>query len=83
MFPVLRVSDAWGSIRVDALREQHAAQRAALTALVEDAGEGGRPLAEVADEIAWFARGFERDMRHEEEGLEDRRDTIVPDQIDG
>jgi iron-sulfur cluster repair protein YtfE (RIC family) len=83
LFPLLRTSDAWGPVRVEALGQEHEAQRQTLVALGEDAADGTRPLREIVDEIVWFVRNFERDMEREESGLSERDEVVVIDQVDG
>ena len=54
-------------LRSTRILNAHEAQRASAIALVEDADEGSaRNLADLADEIAWFVTGLERDMELEE-----------------
>jgi iron-sulfur cluster repair protein YtfE (RIC family) len=83
LLPLLRESDAWGAARVELLKEEHERQRETLVALLEDANEGTRSLAELVDEIVWFARSFEKDMQREEAGLAAASEVVVADQIDG
>jgi len=67
--PILSRSGDRGASHANSLLDEHGSQRAALTAMVEDARLGTRPTADLIDEIGWFVRGLERDMELEEKGL--------------
>ena len=71
LVPLLADGDAWGPVRMTHVHDEHVAQRASFVALIEDAADGGKPLAEVADEIGWLIRGLMRDMDEEESKLFD------------
>jgi hypothetical protein len=62
-------SSVEGRRRVVQMTQDHAGQHAALVALTEDAGEGGRNADELVDELVWFAQGLDRDMEAEELAL--------------
>lgn len=83
VLPRLATEDAWGLVRVEALRDEHDAQRAVLVALLCDAKDASRPLAELIEEIVWFVRSFRRDMRQEEAALAIDPGIVVVNQIDG
>lgn len=87
LVPMLASADAWGPVRVTHVHDEHAAQRAMLSALTEDAGDGGKSLEEVADEVAWLLRVLLRDMQEEESKLVAlvslTESTVVLEQTDG
>jgi hypothetical protein len=60
---------AAGPRRVERMTREHAAQHAALVALIEDAAAGARSMLELADELVWFAEGLNRDLEDEESAL--------------
>lgn len=66
LVPYLAGADAWGPARAEHLLKDHVGQRALLVALTEDTNDGARKLEDVAEEILWFVRSFERDMIDEE-----------------
>lgn len=66
LVPLLLGADRWGPERVAQLEEEHAGQRALVTALAEDAGEGVRTTDDLVDEIRWFVASLGKEMRDEE-----------------
>jgi hypothetical protein len=70
LFPLLRGASAWGQVVATHAADEHHAQRATVSALIEDAAEGsGKRVAELVEEIGWFVKGLERDMEQEEARL--------------
>jgi hemerythrin len=84
--PLLREVDAWGPVRVESLFQAHAEQRSVLIALVEEAQDGVRNVEDLAEEIVWFFRRFDREMAEEAARLLDAETLGAEpyvDQIDG
>jgi hypothetical protein len=67
--PLVYEATPEGPRRAEDMTKDHAGQRAVLVALTEDVSVGGRDVADLADELAWFAHSFERDMEDEEDAL--------------
>jgi hypothetical protein len=61
VIPILAHADSWGPIRAFYLRADLAEERAALTAIDEDAA--CKPLDEVADEVLWIVESLRRSLR--------------------
>ena len=65
VIPILAHADGWGPIRAYYLRAELAEERAALTAIDEDAT--CKPVDEVADEVLWIVGSLRRSLRAEDE----------------
>lgn len=87
LVPLLTEVDTWGPLRAEHLLKDHVGQRAVLSALIDDAGPGGRSIDALSDELTSFVDTFVQDMRDEEatflntEAMGD--ELVVGDQVHG
>jgi len=64
--PIIRKIDAWGPVRHDQMRNDHANQRAALAQAIRDLETGGPALGQVVQSMCWEIL---HDMKREEHDL--------------
>jgi hypothetical protein len=64
--PIIRQIDAWGPVRHEQMRNDHANQRAALAQAIRDLETGGPALGQVVQSMCWEIL---HDMKREEHDL--------------
>ena len=83
LMPVVQAVDAWGEVRVAAIRAEHAEQRQRIERVVAyaDANDVGRH--ELEGELQWLAESLLADMSAEETALTELENLDAAPQMTG